>query len=159
MRLKSRTNRIRVAALVLVATLGGGRAASAQTRADTMEVAQAVASFVGDSLLPRLGPRSSVLLGEPTQAFDRWVTLRLQEAHRLEMMPTQADTAQWVVTRGFAVRGDTAAVLVEVGTRARSRDLDTYIEQNRYYFVRKPSGWKFVRREFVSGADAGSVRG
>ena len=150
----------RVAVLVFAAALGGGRAASAQTPSDTMEVAQAVADLVGDSLLPRMGRHRPPLLGEPTQAFDRWVTLRLQEAHRLEMMPTQADTAQWVGTRGFDVRGDTAAVLVEVGTTARpSRGIHTYIEQNRYYFVRAPSGWKYVRSEFVSGADAGDVRG
>lgn len=83
-----------VTALVLVATLGGVRAASAQTPADTMEVAQAVAGVVGDLLLPNLGMGRPPLLGKPTQAFDRWVTLRLQQAHRLEMMPARADTAR-----------------------------------------------------------------
>lgn len=147
-----------MAALLSVATLGGGRAAAAQTASDTTEVAQAVTSFISDSVIPRLGKRTP-LLGEPTQAFDRWVTLRLQQAHRLELMPTPADTADWVVTRGFTVNGDTAAVLVEVGTRARPGSIHTYIEQNRYYFVRAPSGWKYVRREFVRGADIGDVRG
>lgn len=148
-----------MAAILVAATFGGGRAASAQTPADTMEVAQSVASVVGDSLLPHLGMGRPPLLGEPTQAFDRWVTLRLQQAHRLEMMPTQADTAQWVVTRGFAVRGDTAAVMVEVGTTEVPGPIGTCVTTYRYLFVRAPAGWRFVRPEHVSDAIIAEVRG
>ena len=101
MRMQRRTYHLWMAGFAFAATLGGARAASAQTPADTLEVAQSVASVIGNSLLPHLGMGAPPLLGEPVHAFDRWVTLRLQEAHRLEMMPTQADTAQWVVTRGF----------------------------------------------------------
>lgn len=148
-----------IAALVFVATLVGGRTASAQSQADTMEVAQATAGVVGDLVLPRLGAGKPPLLGEPTQAFDRWVTLRLQQAHRLEMMPTQADTAQWVVTRGFTVRGDTAAVLVEVGTTEEPSPIGTCVTTYRYLFVRAPAGWRFVRPEHVSDTVRGEVRG
>ena len=157
--MRTERSKLWMMALVVVATLGGGRAASAQTRADTMEVAQAVAGVVGDLLLPKLGMGRPPLLGEPTRAFDRWVTLRLQQAHRLEMMPTRADTAQWVVTRGFAVRGDTAAVLVEVGTTEEPGPIGTCVTTYRYLFVRAPAGWRFVRPEHVSDAILAQVRG
>jgi hypothetical protein len=149
-------------------------AASAQSLADTTELADAVARVIGDSLLPRLRSGSRSLLphqhrGDPmfvakaTTDFDARVVRTLQEVHRLPFLKAQADTALWVGTRGATVRGDTAAVLVEVGTRRRPAPanfpIHTYVETSRYLFVRAPRGWRFVRREFVRGADIGSVRG
>jgi hypothetical protein len=146
----------------ILATALVSRAASAQAAADTAGLVRAAVAVVGDSLLPRMRSGEQPLLGEPTTEFDRWVTLKLQEQHRLALMPTQADTAEWVVTRGFTIGGDTAAVLIEVGTRSHGQPrtgIDTYIETNRYLFVRTTDGWEFVRREFVRGADLGAVRG
>jgi hypothetical protein len=37
--------------------------------------------------------------------------------------------------------------------------MDGYLETRRYRFVREGGGWRFLRREFVRGADFGSVRG
>ena len=63
-------------------------------------------------------------------------------------------------TRGFAMQGDTAVVRVEYGTHDDSQpSITTYIETNRYLFVRDGTGWRYLRHEFVSGADAGRVRG
>jgi hypothetical protein len=50
--------------------------------------------------------------------------------------------------------------MVELGTRALpGEDLHTCIETHRFLFVRTPEGWRFVRREFTRGVDAGNVRG
>jgi hypothetical protein len=128
-----------------------------------------VAEVISDSLVPALRRGGSlfphdnrgdpIFLLEPIRGFDGQVTLRLEQAHGLTLMQAELDTAQWIVTRGAEMRGDTAAVLVEVGTTRRPGGLHTYIETNRYLFIRTPSGWKFIRREFVSGADIGEVRG
>jgi hypothetical protein len=147
-----------LAASVTVAL--GGAPAAAQSAADTAEVAAAVAGVIGDSVVARLRARDRPFLGEPTTRFDRWVTRRLQETHQLDLLESGADTADWVVTRGFAVGGDSASVIVEVGTRTKPREgIDTYIETHRYLFVRTREGWRYVRRVFVSGADLGAVRG
>lgn len=147
-------------AALLAASLGGAPAASAQSAADTAEVAAAVAGVIGDSVVPPLRARGRAFAGEPTTRFDRWVTRLLQDAHRLDLLEAQADTADWVVTRGFTLSGDTAEVMVEVGTRTMPQEgIDTYIEKHRYLFVRSRDGWRYVRRVFVSGADLGEVRG
>jgi hypothetical protein len=147
-----------LAALVMAAL--GGIPASAQSAADTAEVAAAVAGVIGDSVVPRLRARGQAFLGEPTTRFDRWVTRRVQESHHLDLLEAGADTADWVVTRGFAVGGDSASVMVEVGTRTKPQEgIDTYIETHRYLFVRGREGWRYVRRVFVRGADMGAVRG
>lgn len=155
--------------LVLLSIACGSRPAPAQSSADTIALANAVGDVIGNSLVPALRHGGSlfphdnrgdpIFLLEPTTAFDGWVTLRLEQAHGLTLMQAQLDTMQWIVTRGMSMRGDTAAVLVEVGTRRRPGGLHTYVETNRHLFVRTPSGWSFIRREFVRGADAGDVRG
>lgn len=151
--------------LLLLSVVGGSQAASAQTAADTT----AVGDVIGDSLIPALRRGGSLFphdnrgdplfLLEPTTSFDGLVTLRLEQAHGLTFMQAELDTAQWIVTRGMNLRGDTADVLVEVGTRRRPGGIHTYIETNRYVFVRTPAGWRFMQREFVRGADLGDVRG
>jgi hypothetical protein len=155
--------------LLLLSVLARSQGASAQSSADTTALATAVGDVIGDSLIPALRRGGSLFphdnrgdplfLLEPTSPFDAGVTLRLEQAHGLTFMQAELDTAQWIVTRGLNLRGDTAAVLVEVGTRRRPGGIHTYIETNRYVFVRATSGWRFIRREFVRGADAGDVRG
>lgn len=144
-------------ALVLAAL---PRAATAQTPADSALLVQAVSEALGDSFIRQLQGDRNTYLEEPVSRFDAWVMRRLQDAHGLPLMPTGADTATWVGTRGFAVDGDTAAVMVELGTRSLpSEGIHTYIETHRFLFVRAPEGWRFVRREFVRGVDMGNVRG
>ena len=159
MRASNRTMRLILPLAGVLTAMGGSTAASAQTRADTASVVRATVGVIGDSILPRMSQDREPLLGEPTAPFDGWVTRDLQDRHHLMLMPTEADTAEWVVTRGFVVRGDTAEVLIETGTRMRPSFLDTCIEIDRYFFVRAAGGWGFVRRVFVSVADLGAVRG
>ena len=148
-------------ALALAST-AGGRAASAQLSGDSASLARATATAVGDSLLPRLMDGTVPRLGQPTTPFDWEVTLLLRDAHGLALMPTVERPVEWVVTRGVAMSGDTAAVLVEIGAALEERPdrtIDTYIEPFRYVFVRTAGGWCYLRREFVRGADIGRVRG
>lgn len=134
--------------------------AFAQTAADTTSLADAVAAVLGDSAGRRLGTGPHRFLGAPATDFDRAVTMRLEDRLRLPILSALADTATWVATRGAQFRGDSAAVLVEHGTTARPNPgIHTYIETERYHFVRTPGGWSYVRRDFVRGADIGDVRG
>lgn len=149
-----------LAATLLLAALRAAPGASAQGPADSAELVRAVAAVLHDSLLVRMRDGSPVFLGEPATPFDERVAARLREAHRLATLTAGADTAQWVATRGLALRGDTAEVLVETGYRDRPSDfIDTCIETTRYLFVRTPAGWRLARREFVRGADYGGVEG
>jgi hypothetical protein len=149
-----------LAASLLAATVGMRPAVAAQAPADTAGLVTAVAGLIGDSILPRLSSRNRAFLGEPTTSFDATVSLQLEQTRGLTLLPARPDTAEWVVTRGYSIAGDTASIMIEVGTTTRPREgIDTYIETNRYVLVRTPTGWRFVRREFVGGADLGAVRG
>ena len=141
---------------LLLASAAASHAASAQSAADTTALVHAVTA----RLAPPNPIRKHFYLGEPTTDFDRWVTLRLEQAHHLSLLPARADTADWIVTRGAEFRGDTAAVLVEMGTTRRPSDLiDTCIEKNRFFFARTATGWEYVRVQHVSTASLGAVRG
>lgn len=146
-----------IAALLALAP---ARAAVAQAQPDTAGLARAVATVLADSLIPRISDRSPVYLMEVDAAFDFAVRALLKSAPGVNPAPRPSRFGEWVGTRGFTMRGDTAAVLVEFGTAQPTRGpIDTYIEHNEYLFVPGPSGWRFVRREFVRGMDLGGVRG
>lgn len=148
---------------LLLTGLTAPSAASAQTAADTTTLVRAIAGRIGEGIRAR-NPAAlrHFYLGEPTTDFDRWVTLRLQEEHGLGLLEAQADTADWVVTRGAEFRGDTAAVIFEFGDRRRPADeggIHTGIDTWRIFFVRSAAGWEFLRQVHVSTADLGEVRG
>jgi hypothetical protein len=146
-----------VAAAVLA--LGSPRAAGAQAQPDTAGLVRAVGSVLVDSVVPHLGDRNPNYVLTPATAFDSAVAAVLRDAPGMRT-GRRPGAAEWVGTRGFSMRGDTAAVMVEVGTSSPGAGpIDTYIEDNRFLFVRGPAGWRFVRREFVRGADYGAVRG
>lgn len=153
----------RTLAALLLTGLVAPTAACAQTAADTTTLVRAIADRIGEGIRSR-SPAAlrHYYLGEPTTDFDRWVTLRLQEEHALPFREAQADTANWVVTRGAEFRGDTAVVIFEFGDRQRPVDrggIDTGIDTWRIFFVRSSAGWEFVRQVHVSTADLGEVRG
>lgn len=148
-----------IAALVLAD--GAARAASAQTPVDSAGLVRATASVVIEQVIPHLGGREPNFMVPPQAAFDSAVAAIVLRAPGMTRgpRPLRAD-AQWVGTHGFTMRGDTAAVMVEVGTSVPPNGgIDTYIEKNLYLFVPGPAGWRFVRRQFVSGADGGAIRG
>ncbi|HEY0155066.1 MAG TPA: hypothetical protein VGB92_23850 [Longimicrobium sp.] len=148
---------------LLLSGLTAPTAASAQTAADTTTLVRAIADWIGEGIRARNPAKlRHFYAGEPTTNFDRWVTLRLQEEHGLRLLEAQADTADWVVTRGAEFRGDTAAVIYEFGDRRLPADrggIHTGIESWRIFFVRSAAGWEFVRRVHVRTADLGEVRG
>ncbi|HEX8453443.1 MAG TPA: hypothetical protein VF647_15180 [Longimicrobium sp.] len=153
----------RALAALLLTGLIAPAAASAQTAADTTTLVRATADRIREGIRSR-SPAAlrHYYLGEPTTDFDRWVTLRLQEENALPFLEAQADTADWVVTRGAEFRGDTAAVIFEFGDRRRPADrggIQTGIDTWRIFFVRSAAGWEFARQVHVSTADIGEVRG
>lgn len=137
--------------------------ARAQAPADTDGLARATGTFIADSLVSRLTRRETVYIPAPTTAFDSAVAAILRATPRTATFASDSrpPSYEWIGTRGFTMRGDTAAVLVEWGSKAPSdgRAIDTYIEENLYLFVRDERGWRYVRREFVQGMDLGPVRG
>jgi hypothetical protein len=148
-------------AAIAVLTPGAVRTASAQAQPDPDGLAAAAAGIVADSVLPRLGGCDPVYIRTPETPFDSAVAALLRtEPDTRTFGASQPDAYEWVGTRGYTLQGDTASVLVEVGDRTPPNGgIDTYIEHNRYLFVRAGGGWRFVRREFVRGMDVGGVRG
>lgn len=140
------------------------RPASAQTPADTAALVRAVGTLLVDSVVPRLGDRSPNYVLEAGTAFDSAVAAILFQTPGISR-GTRGRTRgshQWVGTRGFTLRGDTAAVMVEVGTHTPRKDrgaIDTWIQQTGYLFVREGAGWRMVGRAWVRDIDAGPVRG
>jgi hypothetical protein len=149
-------------ALLLLALIAPS-AASGQTAADTTMLVRAVADRIGEGVRSREPAKlRHFYAGEPTTDFDRWVTLRLQQEHGLRLLEAQADTANWVVTRGAEFRGDTAAVIFEFGSRRLPADdggIHTGIDTWRIFFLRSAAGWEFLRQVHVGNADIGEVRG
>lgn len=158
--MNARMLRVIVGAAILV--LGAARPATAQARPDTDGLARAAASFLADSVFSRIGARDSLFIATPTTAFDSATASAFLAVPGTRAFGRGRPPAyEWIGTRGYTMRGDTAAVLVEIGTKSPSdgRAIDTYIEQNLYLFVREGGGWRFVGREFVRGMDLGPVRG
>ncbi|HEX8395621.1 MAG TPA: hypothetical protein VF665_24935 [Longimicrobium sp.] len=135
--------------------------ARAQTAADSAQIVEAVTGVLGEQYIPRMSRPGTLYLAQPVHRFDAWVMRRLQDVHGLPLMPTNADTADWIGARGFIMEGDTVAVMVDIGSTRRDprSSIHTYIERRRFVFGRTPEGWRFVRDEFVMGADVGRVRG
>lgn len=158
--MKRRILLVIIGAAILV--LGGARTVSAQARPDTAGLMHAVTSVLADSVMPRLGRREPLFVATPATAFDSATAVILRAVPGARTFgPERPPAYGWIGTRGFTMRGDTAAVMVEVGSKAPSdgRAIDTYIEQNLYLFVPDASGWRYVRRQFVRGMDLGPVRG
>lgn len=150
-----------VAATLLAAV--PAREACAQAPAHTDGLARDAGTFIADSLVSRLTRKETVYIPAPTTAFDSAVAAVLRAAPGTATFTSneRPDAYEWIGTHGFTMRGDTAAVLVEWGSKAPSdgRAIDTYIEENLFLFVRDGGRWRFVRREFVQGMDLGPVRG
>lgn len=140
---------------------GGVRTASAQAQPDPDGLVDAVGAFVTDSVISRVRGCDPVYIRTPETPFDSEVATILRAAPDTRTFGAPLpESHQWVGTRGYTVQGDTASVLVEVGTQMPpDGGIDMYIEHNRYLFVREGSGWRFVRREFVRGMHGGPFRG
>lgn len=145
-----------MAAALLLAAPGS---VSSQGAADTTALVRAVATHIGAGIGARRATLRHFYLGEPASDFDRRVTRHLRAEHGLSMLTAHPDTAFWVVTRGAEFRGDSAAVIVEMGDRRRPGDgIHTGIATTRFVFARVPAGWKFARYVHISDADIGEVR-
>jgi hypothetical protein len=145
-----------------ILVLGGARTASAQAQPDTAGLVRAVTSVLADSVMPRLMRSEPLFVATPAAAFDSATAAILRGVPGARTFgPDRLPQYGWIGTRGFTMQGDTAAVMVEMGSKAPSdgRAIDTYIEQNLFLFVPDASGWRYVRRRFVRGMDLGPVRG
>jgi predicted alpha/beta superfamily hydrolase len=124
---------------------------------DSAALARAVAATLASALARRNGDPTVVHAGET--AFDSAVAALLLGA-RGTIPPSPRESGTTLMTRGFAMRGEVAAVLVAETVHDPSAGcITTYIEENRYLFVPGPGGWEFVGREFVRGMDLGGVPG
>ena len=150
-------------ALAAAALVLGPAPAAAQVP-DTTGLARAVGAFLVKTVLPEIGRRNRIEVGSfSATAFDSAVAVVLEatpEANR----PERRGYRSWIATHHLAFRGDTVVVLVEQGTSWPPPDdepysLSMYSDRNNFLFVRGSAGWRFVRREFVSHADGGAVRG
>lgn len=145
-----------------ILALGGARTAGAQAQPDTAALVRAVTSVLADSVMPRLVRSDPLFVATPAAAFDSATAAILRAVPGARTFPPDRPPSYWWIgTRGFTMQGDTAAVMVEMGSKAPSdgRAIDTYIEQNLFLFVPEGSGWRYVRRQFVRGMDLGPVRG
>lgn len=148
-----------------VLVTGAARPAGAQEAPDTAGLARVVGKVLVDSVIPRLGDREPNFVGWSATAFDSAVAAVLLRAPGMRSAPARLPAAYEVVgTRGLVMQADTAVVQVQTVSHAdshadRDSPITTYIETYRYLFVRDAQGWRYLRREFVSGADAGAVRG
>jgi hypothetical protein len=139
---------------------GTAPAARAQAAPDSAALASAVASVLADSVLPRLAGGKPIVVGPGFTAFDSAVARVLVNVPGTKAPPAVPGAMYSVETRGFTLRGDTAAVLVVTGEwdnpPAKPR-IFAYVQEHRYLFVRGPGGWRFAGREFVRGSDVGTV--
>lgn len=148
-----------------VLAMGTARPAGAQAAPDTAGLARVVAAVLVDSVIPRLGDRKPNFVGWSATAFDSAVAAVLLRAPGMQPMPARLPAAYEVLgTRGLVMQADTAVVQVRTVSHADLQPgseslITTYIETYWYLFVRDAAGWRYLRREFVSGADAGEVRG
>lgn len=156
--------RTMVMALATAALVLGAAPAAAQAP-DTAGLARDVGAFLVKTVVPEIGRRNRLeVRSSPTAtAFDSAVAVFLRatpEAGR----PPRRGYQNWIATRHLEFRGDTAVVLVEQGTSwpppaDEPYSLSLYFDQNHFFFVREPAGWRYVRRKFYSHADGGAVRG
>lgn len=154
--------KLRIFLVIAIAMAGLAVARPAHAQPDTSTLAPAVGAWLADSLLNRMPDDRPFYITTPTTPFDSVVAVGMQASHRAEPVGARRTPKhEWVATRGFTLLGDTAAVLVEMGTTSpdEGHAIDTYIEQHLYLFIPAGSGWKFVRRRFVRGMDLGPVRG
>jgi hypothetical protein len=147
-----------LAAAVLVL---GAESGTAQTLPDTAGLVSTVGAVLADSMVPAIGGRNRLEVLTPASAFDSAVATLLRTVPEASL-PERPGHRSWIGTRGLEMRGDTAVVLVEIGTSwppAPDKGMTAYHDRHNLFFVREPGGWRFVRRKFVSHSDIGIVRG
>jgi hypothetical protein len=154
--------RTMVMALATAALVLGPTPAAAQAP-DTAGLASAVGAFLVKTVVPEVGRRNRLEVSAPSTAFDSAVAAILRAAPEAALPPRRG-YRNWIATRRLAFRGDTVVVLVEQGTSwpAPADDpysLTMFYDQNNFFFVREPAGWRYVKRKFYSHADGGAVRG
>lgn len=152
--------RIVLAFVAALLALGHAPGARAQAQPDTAGLADSVASTLMADVA-RTRSRQRLDVEADSTAFDSAVAGRLRAMPEATLPPPLPGHRDWVGIHGVTFTGDTATVQVRFGTSTPpdGRLIDMYIETHRYVFVRDASGWRFVRRDFVSGADFGTVRG
>jgi Uma2 family endonuclease len=154
--------RLLVAVLAAAGFLAAARPLAAQTAADTIELAQAVAPVLVDSLVGRVSGGKPIIWLDARGALNTAVGGLLGGHPRFRgPLPDPAHT-MWMQINRVTASGDTTRVVVEFGRDyADSGELTFWTEQRAYDFAREPkkSGWRFVRSRFIEHADGGWVRG
>lgn len=148
-------------ALAAAALVLGAESGTAQTLPDTAGLVSTVGAVLADSIVPTVGRRNRLDVLPPASAFDSAVATLLRTVPEASL-PERPGYRSWIGTRGVTMRGDTAVVLVEVGTSWPPRPdeaMTAYFDKHDLFFVRGPQGWRYARRKFVSHSDIGIVRG
>jgi predicted alpha/beta superfamily hydrolase len=128
--------------------------------ADTAGVVRAVAAHLAHAVAERASQDHPVFLGASETAFDSAVAAALLALAPCMAPPSPApESMTWVRTRGFTMRGDTAAVLMESGSQSpRTHGITTFIQEYRHLYVPEGDGWRLTGYEHVRSVDIGPVR-
>jgi hypothetical protein len=153
-----RSPRTTLALACLLAALGAAGPLRAQTAADSAALARATATLLADSVLPQI--RGVVIWQALDDPFGASVAEGLRDVPQVGRPAADPEHAVHMGIRGVSVAGDTARVVVETWQRYKETGLlNSFAARDAYVFDRSGGTWRFVRKEFISIADFGPVRG
>jgi hypothetical protein len=154
--------RLLIALIAAFFALSAAQPLPAQTAADTLELAQAVAPVLVDSLVGRVSAGEPIVWLDSRSALNTAVGGILGGHPRLRgPLPDPAHT-MWMMINRVTTSGDTARVVVEFGQDyADCGEFTFWTERRAYFFAReaKKTVWRFVGSRFIEHADGGWVRG
>jgi hypothetical protein len=152
-------------ALILLATLLSPlatRPLQAQAPADTAGLARAVASTFATMILLDTRPPSTIVWRHAGTPMDSAVAALLIADPRVRVRTEGLVTAENLTIYRTVVNGDSAIVRLVVDKQysvsGRSHEITGYNDNSDFFFRRTSTGWRFVRRGFVSHGVTGVVR-
>jgi hypothetical protein len=123
------------------------------TPADSALLARAAAAAIGEGLSTGTDNDGIASL-PPETAFDSAVAELLADAPALRRPVADSAYALWLGTRGVRWSGDTAVVVMRLEKCEQSDDeLNWWVAEDGFYFVRAGEGWRFARRQGIGNID------
>jgi hypothetical protein len=140
-----------------ILAMAGARPLRAQT--DTTLV-RALSAVLADSLLGGRISTKPIIWIEAKTPFELATARSVANHPRLRGPVRDPDHLVWVRLARVEREADTTSVVVEFGqTYADSGTFTFWREQWAFLFIPAPSGWQFVRKQFLRHGDGGPVRG